>query len=84
VQSVVQLDDIDAGDCSLANDGDGESDYGQIDEDPAAKIMQNLDCEWAVAIHEKEGDGIENEQTQQHEQEQEEQLKEQEEEQEKQ
>jgi len=45
----------------LADDGDGESDYGQIDEELAAKIMEDLEHEWAVALNEEEGDGIEKE-----------------------
>jgi hypothetical protein len=45
----------------LADDGDGESDYGQIDDELAAKIMEDLECEWAVALNEEEGDGMEKE-----------------------
>ena len=59
MQSVARQDDIDAVDGGLADDGDGESDYGQIDEELAAKIMEDLEREWAVALNEEEGDGIE-------------------------
>ena len=59
MQSVARPDDIDAVDGGLADDGDGESDYGQIDEELAAKIMEDLEREWAVALNEEEGDGIE-------------------------
>jgi hypothetical protein len=45
----------------LADDGDSESDHGQIDDDLAARIMEDLECEWAVALNEEEGDGIEEE-----------------------
>jgi hypothetical protein len=45
----------------LADDGDGESDYGQIDEELAAKIKEDLERKWAVALNEEEGDGIEEE-----------------------
>jgi len=59
MQSVAQPDDIDAVDGGLADVGDSESDYGQIDEELAAKIMEDLEREWAVALNEEEGDGIE-------------------------
>jgi hypothetical protein len=61
MQSVVRLDDMDAVEGGLADDGDGESDYGQIDEKLAAKIMEDLEREWAVALHKEEGDGIKEE-----------------------
>jgi hypothetical protein len=79
MQSVARQDDIDAVDGGLADDGDGESDYGQIDEELAAKIMEDLEREWAVALNEEEGDGIEEEEQEQ-EQEQEEQEQEEEQE----
>jgi len=58
MQSVARPDDIDAVDGGLADDGDSESDYGQIDEELAAKIMEDLEREWAVALNEEEGDTI--------------------------
>jgi hypothetical protein len=58
MQSVVRPDDINAVDGGLADDGDGESYYGQRDEELAAKIMENQEHEWAVALNEEEGDGI--------------------------
>ena len=73
MQSVARLDDIDAVDGGLADDGDGESDYGQIDEELAAKIMEDLEREWAVALNEEEGDGIEEEEEEEQEQEEQEQ-----------
>jgi hypothetical protein len=72
MQSVARQDDIDAVDGGLADDGDGESDYGQIDEELAAKIMEDLEREWAVALNEEEGDGIEEEEEQEQEEEEEE------------
>jgi transcription initiation factor TFIID subunit 7 len=69
MQSVVQLDTIDAVDGGLADDGDGESDNGQIDEDLAAEIMEDLDREWEVALNEEEGDGIEEEEEEEEEEE---------------
>jgi hypothetical protein len=64
MQSVARPDDIDAFGGGLAADGDGESDYGQIDEELAAKIMEDLERQWGVALNEEEGDGIEQEQEQ--------------------
>jgi len=72
MQSVARQDDIDAVDGGLADDGDGESDYGQIDEELAAKIMEDLEREWAVALNEEEGDGIEEEEEEEEEEEAEE------------
>ena len=69
MQSVARQDDIDAVDGGLADDGDGESDYGQIDEELAAKIMEDLEREWAVALNEDEGDGIEEEEEEEEEEE---------------
>jgi hypothetical protein len=69
MQSVARQDDIDAVDGGLADDGDGESDYGQIDEELAAKIMEDLEREWAVALNEEEGDGIEEEEEEEEEEE---------------
>jgi hypothetical protein len=45
----------------VGDDGDGESDYGQIHEELTAKIMQDLECEWAVELNKEEGDGFEEE-----------------------
>jgi len=59
MQSVVRPDDIDAVDGGVADDRDGDSDYGQIDQEMAAKIIEGLEREWAVALNEEEGDGIE-------------------------
>jgi len=50
MQSVGRPNDIDAVDGGLADDGDGESDYGQIDEELAAKIMEDLECEWDSGV----------------------------------
>jgi len=61
MQSVAQPDDIDAVDGVLADDGDSESDYGQIDEELAGRLMDDLECEWAVVLNEEEGDGIQEE-----------------------
>ena len=69
MQSVARPDDIDAVDGGLADDGDSESDYGQIDEELAAKIMEDLEREWAVALNEEEGDGIEEEEEKEEEEE---------------
>jgi hypothetical protein len=67
----------------LADDGDGESNYGQIDEEVAAKIMEDLERKWAVALNKEEGDGIkEEEQEEQEEEQEEEEEQEQEQEQE--
>jgi hypothetical protein len=38
----------------FADDGDSESVYGQIDEELAAQIMDDLEREWAVALNEGE------------------------------
>jgi len=54
-------DGIDSVDGGLADDGDSECDHGLIDEDLAAKMMDDLECEWAVALNKDEGDGIEEE-----------------------
>jgi len=59
MQSVARPDDINAVDGGLADEGDGESDYGEIDEELAAKIMEDLEGKWAEALHEKDGDSIE-------------------------
>jgi len=80
MQSVARRDDIDAVDGGLADDGDGESDYGQIDAELAAKIMEDLEREWAVVLNEEEGDGIEEEEAEEEEEEEEEEEKEEEEE----
>jgi hypothetical protein len=56
MQRVARQDDIDAVDGSLADDGDGESDYGQIDEELAAKIMEDLEREWAEEEEEEEAE----------------------------
>jgi hypothetical protein len=78
LQSTAQPDDIDAVNGGLVVDGDGESDYGQIDEELSAKIIEDLEREWALAFHEEAGDGIkEQEQEPEQEQEQEEQEQEQ-------
>jgi len=69
MQSVARPDDIDAVDGGLADDRDGESDYGQIGEELAAKIMEDLEREWAVALNDEEGDGIEKEEEEQEEEE---------------
>jgi len=61
MQSVAPVDDIDTIDGGLADDGNGESDCGQIDEELSSKIIEDLEREWAVALNEEEGDGIEEE-----------------------
>jgi hypothetical protein len=53
---VVRRDDIDVSDGVFPDDGDGASDYWQIDEEVAANIMQDLEHEWAVALNEEQGD----------------------------
>jgi hypothetical protein len=80
MQSVAGPDDIDAVDGGLADDGDGESDYGQIDQALAAKIMEDLERECAVALNQQEGDGIEEEQEEEEKEEEEEEKEEEEEE----
>jgi len=72
MQSVARPDDIEAVDGGLADDRDGESDYGQIDEELAAKIVEDLEREWAVALNEEEGNGIEQEEEEDEEEEKEE------------
>ena len=72
MQRVARPDDIDAVDGGLAADGDGESDYGQIDEELAAKIMEDQEREWAVALNEEEGDGIEKQEEEEEEEKEEE------------
>jgi len=72
IQSFARPDDIDAVDGGLADGRDSESDYSQIDEELAAKIMEDLKCEWAVAINEEEGDGIKEEEEEEEEEEKEE------------
>jgi len=59
MQSIARLEDIDAVDGGLADDGDGDRDYGQIDEELAAQIMEDVEREWEVVLHGEEGDGIE-------------------------
>jgi len=71
MQSVAWPDDIDAVGGGLADDGDGESDYRQIDEELAAKIMEDLERKWAVALHDEEGDGIEEKKEEEEEEEEE-------------
>jgi hypothetical protein len=44
----VRPEDIDELDGGLADDNDGESDYGQIDEMISSKIMEHLQGDWAV------------------------------------
>jgi hypothetical protein len=61
MQSVARLDDIDAIDGGLADNRVGESDYGQTDEELAAKIIEDLEREWAEALNEEQGDSIEEE-----------------------
>jgi hypothetical protein len=53
----------------LAFDGDGESDHGQKVEALAAKIMEDLESGWAVALDEEEGDGLEEEKAEEEEEE---------------
>jgi len=80
MQSVARPEDIDAVNGGLADYGDGERDYGQIDEERAAKFMEDLDCEWAVASNEEEGDCIEEEEEEEEEDKEEEEEEEEEEE----
>jgi hypothetical protein len=70
--SVARLDAIDAIDGGLADAGDGESDYGQIDEELSAKIMEYQEGQLAVAINEEEGYGIEEDKEEEEEEEEEE------------
>jgi hypothetical protein len=58
VSQPVHIDAVDGG---LADHGDCESDYGQIDEELAAQITEDLEHEWAVALNKEEGDSIEEE-----------------------
>jgi len=51
MRSAAWRDDIDAVDGGLADDAVGDSDYGQMDEKLAAKMMEDLECEWAVALN---------------------------------
>ena len=45
----------------MADHGDGESDYGQTEEELAANMMEDVERKWAVALNKKEGDGVEEE-----------------------
>jgi hypothetical protein len=72
MQSVARPDDIDAVNGGWADDRDGESDYGQKDEELAAKIMEDLEREWAVALNKEEGDGIQEEEEEEQKEEEEE------------
>jgi len=61
MHSVAQPHDIDAIHGGLADDGDGESDYGYIDQALAPQIMEDLEREWAMALNKEVGNGIEEE-----------------------
>jgi len=67
-------------DGGLADVGDSESDYGQIDAELAAKIMEDLEHECAVPLNEKEGDGIGEEEEEEEDEKEEEEEEEEEEE----
>jgi len=58
MQSIAWPDEIDVVNCQLADNGDRESDYGQIDEELTEKIMWDQLRKWAVALNEGEGDDI--------------------------
>jgi len=58
MQCAARLVDIDAINGGLADGGDIERDYAQTDQKLAAKLMQDLEPKWAVALNKDEGDGI--------------------------
>jgi hypothetical protein len=74
MQSVARRDDIDAIDGGLPDGGDSESDYGQIDEELGAEIMEDVEHEWAVALNKEDGNGIEEEEEKEEEKEEKERI----------
>jgi len=50
--------DIDTIDGGLGDDEHSESDYGEIHKELQAKIKEHIEPEWAVALNEEKGDGI--------------------------
>jgi len=73
IPNVLRPADIDAFDGGLPDDGYSESDYGLIEKQLAAKIMQYQACEWAVVLSKKEGNGNEEDQKEEEQEKQEEQ-----------